>query len=499
VVAGRVPTDQHRWAAPRGAGRTPRLPAVSLADACCPPVPLHRAPLLLHAPSMSRQHPRTPQHGWRWLDACRPLCCAMPSLPSFASADKDDTGSERSLAASARLSAPPCLPAVPMQASSAHSHACCAGSSLSRVLYVCATPPSLLRTSAPPAVAGACTTPSTPATPRAAAFNRALAAVTRRPPHPGPTGEAAADGGSPLSGGAGAGSGRGSPGTAWSLGSQQGSQQGSLPGSGSQPRRPPGPCVGCAAGHPQRLLAALAAALHDLRSEFAEGAPREIAGKKQTLLAWRHRQGAAREQRWGTGPHGTRSAHGQWSRRRRVLATLWGAGGCRQARSSARTGRECCEFCTAQCPHGCMRAREPFAGTAHAHKGFRGSAGSAASLHAPGGRKTVTKWPSCGSRLVSGLIGAARAGTPWNGSRLAGAGSLVLTGPGRPQWRGASTQARRSWRPGWAWVRWRRCASRRAVAPTAARCYSPTRCRPWSGCSRRARAAAPHAAACRFC
>jgi len=372
-----------------------------------PPVPLHHAPLLLHAPSMSRQHPRTPQHGWRWLDACRPLCCAMPSLPSFASADKDDTGSERGLAASARLSAPPCLPAVPMQASSAHSHACCAGSSLSRVPYVCATPSSLLRTSAPSAAAGACTTPSTPATPRAAAFNRALAAVTRRPPHPGPAGEAAADGGSPLSGGAGAGSGRGSPGTAWSLGSQQGSQQGSLPGSGSQPRRPPGPCVGCAAGHPQRLLAALAAALHDLRSEFAEGAPREIAGKKQTLLAWRHRQGAAREQRWGTGPHGTRSAPRQWSRRRRVLARLWGAGGCRQARSSARTGRGCCEFCTAQCPHGCMRERDLFAGTAHAHKGFRGSAGSAALPHAPGGRKTVPMWPTCGSRLVSGLIGAA--------------------------------------------------------------------------------------------
>jgi hypothetical protein len=174
------------------------------------------------------------------------------------------------LAASVHRSAPPCLPAVPMQADAAHLHACCAGSSLSSDPCVCAAPPSLLRTCALPAAAGACTTPSTPATPRAAAFNRALAAVTRRPPHPGPAGEGAADGGSPLSGGAGAGSGRGSPGTAWSLGSQQGS----LPGSGSQPRRPPGPCVGCAAGHPQRLLAALAAALHDLRSEFAEGAPR---------------------------------------------------------------------------------------------------------------------------------------------------------------------------------------------------------------------------------
>lgn len=61
------------------------------------------------------------------------------------------------------------------------------------------------------------------------------------------------------------GGGRGSPGGAWSLRAQLGQ---TLPGSGSAAE----PRTGCSAGHPRRLLAALVAALHDLRSDFAEGA-----------------------------------------------------------------------------------------------------------------------------------------------------------------------------------------------------------------------------------
>ena len=95
-------------------------------------------------------------------------------------------------------------------------------------------------------------------------FSRTLAAVVRRPHAHLPS---AASGGSPTSvntGGTSAG-GRGSPGGAWSLRAQLGQ---TLPGSGSAAE----PRMGCSAGHPRRLLAAMVAALHDLRSDFAEGA-----------------------------------------------------------------------------------------------------------------------------------------------------------------------------------------------------------------------------------
>ena len=92
-------------------------------------------------------------------------------------------------------------------------------------------------------------------------FGRTLAAVARRPHMHLPS---AASGGSPTSVSTGNASGRGSPDGAWSLRSQLGT----LPGSGSAPE----PRMGCSAGHPRRLLGALVAALHYLRSDFAEGA-----------------------------------------------------------------------------------------------------------------------------------------------------------------------------------------------------------------------------------